>query len=148
MCVQLVVDLGHGLLKLADRHRGAHAGDDVFALRVHQVLAEEDVLAGGRIAREADAGAGVLAQVAEDHGLHVDGCAEPVVDVVDAAIGLGAIVLPAAEHGVARGDELLERILREVLAGFFLHQLLVLGDDLLQRFGLQIVVELDLLRGP
>ncbi len=42
-----------------------------------------------------------LAQVAEDHGLHVDGCAEPVVDVVDAAIGLGAVVLPASEDGVA-----------------------------------------------
>jgi hypothetical protein len=89
------------LLKLADRQRRAHAGDHVFALRVHQVLAEEDVLAGGRIAREADAGAGVLAQVAEDHGLHVDRCAQPVVDAVDAAIGLGAIVLPAPEDGVA-----------------------------------------------
>jgi UDP-N-acetylmuramate-alanine ligase len=51
------------------------------------------VLAGGGIAGEADAGAGGLAQVAEDHGLHVDGCAQPVVDVVDAAIGLGAVVL-------------------------------------------------------
>ena len=135
MSLQLLVDLGHRLLKLADGERRADAGDHVFALRVHQVLAEEHVLAGGGIAREAYAGAGVLAQVAEDHGLHVDGCAEPVVDAVDAAIGLGALVLPAPEYGVARGDQLLQRILREVLAGFFLHQLLVLGDDLLQRVG-------------
>ncbi len=97
------------------------------------------------IAREADAGAGVFAQVAENHGLHVDRGAQPVIDVVDAAIGLGALVLPAAEDGVAGLHELIQRILREFLAGFFLHQLLVLGDDLLQRFGLEFVVELDLL---
>ena len=106
---QLLVDLGHGALEFADGQRRADAGDHVFALRVHQVLAEEDVLAGGGIAREADAGAGVLAQVAEDHGLHVDRCAQPVVDVVDAAIGLGAIVLPAAEDGVAGLHQLIER---------------------------------------
>ena len=145
MVAELVVDLGHGLLEFADVQRGADAGDDVFALRVHQVLAEEDLLAGGGIAREADAGAGVLAEVAEDHGLHVDGGAQPVVDVVDAAIGLGAIVLPAAEHGVARLHELIERVLREVLAGLFLDELLVLGDDVLQRFGVEFVIELDLL---
>ena len=54
---ELLVGLGHGLLKLADVQRSADAGDDVFALRVHQVLAEEDLLAGGGIAGEADAGA-------------------------------------------------------------------------------------------
>ena len=98
---QLLVDSGHGALEFADGQRRADAGDHVFALRVHQVLAEEHVLAGGGIAGEADAGAGVFAQVAEDHGLHVDRCAQPVVDAVDAAIGLGALVLPTAEDGVA-----------------------------------------------
>ena len=102
------------------------------------------MLAGGGIAREADAGAGVFAQVAEDHGLHVDRCAQPVVDVVDAAIGLGAVVVPAAEDGVAGLDQLIQRTLRKVLAGLLADQLLVLGDDLLQRIGLQLVVELDL----
>ena len=131
-------------LELADRERGADAGDDVFALRVHQVLAEEYLLAGGGIAREADAGAGVFAEVAEDHGLDVDGGAQPVVDVVDAAIGLGAVVVPAPEDGVARLHELLERVLRKVLAGLFADELLVLGDDVLQRFGLEFVIELDL----
>ena len=145
---QMVVDLGHGAFKFADGERRADAGDDVFALRVHQVLAEEDVLAGGGIAREADAGAGVLAQVAEDHGLHVDRCAQPVVDVVDAAIGLGAIVLPAPEDGVAGLDQLIERALREVLAGLFPDQLLVLGDDFLAAHRAEFVVELDASRAP
>ena len=65
--------------------------------------------------------------------------------MVDAAIGLGAVVVPAPEDGVARLHELLERILREVLAGFLLHELFVFGDDVLQRVGLKLVVELDLL---
>jgi hypothetical protein len=112
----MVVNHGHGALKLADGERRPHARNHVLALRVHQVLAEEDVLAGGRIAREAYAGARVLAQVAEHHGLHVHGCAHPVVDAVDAAIGLGALVLPAPEHGVAGLHQLIQRILREVLA--------------------------------
>ncbi len=141
---QLLVDLGHRALKLADVQRRAYAGDDVLALRVHQVLAEEHVLASGGIAGEADAGTGVLAEIAEDHGLHVDGGAEPVIDVIDAAIGLGALVLPTAEDGVASLNELFDRLLREVLAGLFLHQLPVLGDDLLEGSGLQFVVELDL----
>jgi hypothetical protein len=136
------------LLKFADGQRSADARDHVLALRVHQVLAEEDVLAGGRIAREAHAGAGVLAQVAEDHGLHVDRCAQPVVDVVDAAIGLGAIVLPASEHGVAGLHQLIERALRKVLAGFLADQLLVLDDDFLAAPRVQIVVELDFFRAP
>ena len=38
-----------------DRIRGAHAGDDVFALRVHQKFAVENFFAGRRIARERDA---------------------------------------------------------------------------------------------
>ena len=102
------------------------------------------MLAGGGIAREAYAGAGVLAEVAEDHGLHVDGCAQPVVDVVDAAIGLGALVLPAPEHGIARRTSCSSGFCGKSLPVSFFDQLLVLGDDVLQRFGLEFVVELDL----
>ena len=45
---EMVVDLGHDALEFADGQRRAHAGDNVFALRVHQVLAEEHALAGWR----------------------------------------------------------------------------------------------------
>ena len=55
--MQLLVDLGHLLLELADRLGGADAGDDVLALGVDQVVAVEDVLAGVRVAGERDAGA-------------------------------------------------------------------------------------------
>ena len=100
--------------------RGADAGDHVLALRVHQVFAEEDLFAGRGIAGKADAGAGVLAHVAEDHALHVDRGAEPVVDVVDAAIGLGAVAIPTAEDGVAGLHQLLQRLLGKSLPVSFL----------------------------
>ncbi len=58
------------------RERRADAGDDVLALRVDEELAVELLLAGGRIARERDAGAGVVAEVAEHHRDDVDAGAE------------------------------------------------------------------------
>ena len=70
---QLLVDLGHLFLELADRLGRPDAGDDVFALGVDQVVAVELVLAGVRVAGERDAGARVVARVAEDHRLDVDG---------------------------------------------------------------------------
>ena len=45
---ELPVELRHFLRHRRDRLRRADAGDDVLALRVHQVLAEDDVLAGRR----------------------------------------------------------------------------------------------------
>jgi hypothetical protein len=53
--------------QLVDLLRGADAGHDVFALGVHQELAEQLLFAGGGVARERDAGAGGVAHVAEDH---------------------------------------------------------------------------------
>ena len=58
---------------------------------------------------------------------------------------LGAIVLPGAEHGIARQDELFARVLREVPLGVFLDDFLVLGDNLLQSLGVEIGVELGFL---
>src|SRR5208283_424663 len=104
---QLVVDLGLDLLQFRDVYRGANARDHVFALRVHQELAVELLVAGGWIASESDACAAGFAQVAEHHRLHVDGGPEEIVNVVDAALGLGAVVQPGAEHGIARHHQLL-----------------------------------------
>ena len=86
-------------LQLSRCRRGADAGDDVFALRVDQVLAAD--LASRRcdgVAREGDAGAGVVAHVAEDHRLHVDGGAEVVRDLLDLAVAERAVVVPASRR--------------------------------------------------
>ena len=105
---------------LRDGFGRAHAGDDVLALGVDEELAVELLRAVGRVARERDAGAGRVARVAIDHGLHVDGGAPLGGDVVLAAIDDGAVVHPGAEHGADRAPELLPRVLREVLAGALL----------------------------
>ena len=143
---QLLVNVGHGLLEFEDRNRSTDARDHVFALGIHQVFAVELLGAVGRIAGETHARAAGIAQVAVDHGLHVDGSAEHVVDIVNSAIVLGAIVQPGAEHGVARHDQLLVRILRKVLLGVLPDDLLVLLDDFLQSFRVKLGVELDLPR--
>ena len=142
---QLVVHLGHDFLQFEDRNRSADAGDHVFALRVHQELAVEFFRAGGGIAGKADAGAAGVAEIAEDHGLHVDRGAEHVVDIVDAAVVLGAIVLPGAEHGIARHDQLFVRVLRKVALGVLLDDLLVFLDHFLQRLGVEVGIELGFL---
>ncbi len=139
---KLVVDLGLHLLQLGDRHRRADASDHIFALRIHQELAVELFHARGRIAREANACAAGLAQVAEDHGLHVDRSAQHVVDVIHAAIVLGAVVAPGAEHGITRHHQLLMRVLRELVLGVLLDDFLILGNHFLQRLGVEVGIEL------
>ncbi len=94
----------------------ADAGDDVLALRVDEVFAEQRLFAGGGVAREGDAGAGALVQVAEHHRLDVDGGARRIGDVVHAAVDVRARVVPRAEHGLDRLDELLLRVGREIRA--------------------------------
>ena len=79
-------------------------------------LADQLLLAGGGVAGERNAGAGVIAQVAEDHQLNVDRGAPGVGDVVHAAIDIGAGVVPGAEHGLDGAHELLLGIGGEVLA--------------------------------
>ena len=134
---QLGVGRGHGVFHaalirlrafLGHRLRRADAGDDILALRVDQVFAVEDVLTGRGIAGEADAGRAILAHIAEDHRLDVHGRAPIGGDVVQAAIGVGARVHPAAEHRADRAPQLGVRILREGLAGNLLHHVLVAGD--------------------
>src|SRR6185312_16343068 len=94
---ELVVHMRHDFVQFRDVHRSADAGDNVLALRVHQKLAVKFFFAGGGIACEAYAGAAGVAEVSVNHGLHVDGSAEHVVNVVDSAVVLGAVVLPGAE---------------------------------------------------
>ena len=120
---ELAVDLGHDALHLGEVHRRADAGDDVFALGVDEVVAVEDLLAGAGVAREADAGAGIVAGVAEDHLHDVDGGAEEAGDFLHAAVGDGFFRHPGAEHGADGAPELLDGIFGEVLAGLLLGRL-------------------------
>ena len=94
-------------LQVRDRFGSAHAGDNVFALRVDQEFAIENLPAGGRVARECDARSGIRPGVAEHHGLNVHGRAPFLGDVIFPAINDRAIVHPGSEDGGERSFQLL-----------------------------------------
>src|SRR4051812_33097463 len=139
---KLVVNFRHDFFELEDVNRGANAGHDIFTLRIQQKLTIELLVTRCRIAREPNSRAARISQVAIDHRLHVDRCTEVVGNVINSAIVLGAVVLPGPEDGVASHNKLLMRILREILLGRFLYDLLVLLDDFLQRLRVEFSVEL------
>ena len=102
----------------------ADAGHHVLALGVDEPLAVELVLAGGRVAREGHAGGRGVAQVAEDHALHVAGGAPIAGDALDLAIGNGPAAFPTLEHRADGAPKLLVGIVGE-LAAQDLHNLLL-----------------------
>ena len=138
--LELGVDRRHVGLHLADLRRGPDAGDDVLALGVGEVLAEEHLLAGVRVAGERDAGARVVAHVAVDHRHDVDRGAEVVGDLLVVAVVDGALAEPAGEDGLDGEVELLVRIAREVAAGVLADDPLRLLDDLAQGGGVEVGV--------
>ena len=115
---QLLVALGEVVAHRVERLGDADAGDDVFALRVGEEVAVRRVLARRRVARERDAGAGVVALVAEHHRLHVDRGAEIVGDALEPPVVARPAAVPRLEHGFDRVAELLLRVGREVDARF------------------------------
>ena len=142
---EIGISLRELIRHLGDRHRGADAGDDVFALRVHEELAHELLLAGRGVAGEGDAGAGVVVQVAEDHRHDVDGGAPAVGDVVVTAIDVRARVVPRTEHGADSFVKLDLRVGREIVADLRLVLGLELAGELLEVGGGEVDVELDAL---
>ena len=125
---------------LGERMRGSDPRHDILALRIDQELPVELLPASGGIAREGNAGRRGGTEIAEDHGLHVDGRAPVFGDAVEAAIGRGAGIGPAQEDPGNRLPELHVRILREALAQFLLDHLLVQADDVLPFDGGKISV--------
>ncbi len=142
---KLVVNLRHILLEVADRGRSAHAGDNVLALRVDQIFAEQRLFTGGRIAGERNACAGAFAGVAEHHLLDVDGSAPVIRDFIHTAVNIGARVVPGTENSLDGFHELDLRIAREVLALFLAVERLEAADKLLHVLGGQLDILLDAL---
>ena len=136
--LELGVHLRHLGLHLGDLRGGPDAGDDVLALGVGEVLAEQDLLARVRVPRERDARPGVVAHVAEDHRHDVDRRAEVVGDGLVLAVVAGPLAEPAREHGLDREIELLGWVLREIAARVGLDDRLELGDEVLQGGGVEV----------
>ena len=107
------------------RHLGgrARAGDDIFTLRVEQVLTVEFLLTGGRVAREGHArAADAVGDVAVDHHLHVGSGAPRVRVAVVIAVVHRTLAIPALEDGFDAQLKLLVGVVREGLAGELLAQ--------------------------
>ena len=122
---ELVVRLLVQLLQVGERDGVADARDDVLALRVLQVVAVHALRPRGGVTGERDAGAGVLAHVAEDHRADVDRGAEVAGDPLLAAVEHGPLGVPRLEDRPHREVELLARVLRELAAGVLEDQRLV-----------------------
>ncbi len=83
----------------------------------------------------------LVAHVAEDHHLDVDGGAQVVADVGGVAIVDGALAEPTVEDGAGGQFQLLVGVLREVTVGVRLDDALeTFGDDL-PLFGVQFDVD-------
>ena len=137
---ELVIGLGELLGHLGDGHGGTHAGHHVLALGVGQELAHQLLCAGGGVTGKGNAGAAVVAHVAEGHGLDVDGSTPGVGDIVVAAVHVGAGVVPGTEHGLDGAHQLLLGIGGEVLTDLGLVLGLELHGQLLQVGGIQLHV--------
>ena len=113
--LELPVNLGHGFLHFAQRHGSSNASDNVFALSVHQVIAIEDFLAGTRVARKADARAGSIAGIPEDHLHDVDGRTEETGDFLHAPVRDCLLRHPGTENRADCSPQLVDRIVRKTL---------------------------------
>src|SRR5262249_46387946 len=132
-----------GLACLVDRQRRSDPGDDVFALRVREPLAVEDLPAGGRIAGEADSGRRGFAHVAEDHRLDVDSRTPLIGNFLYAAVFDRALAVPRLKDRADTSPELLHRILGKRLAENFEHLPLVALDQRAQIVGGEVCILLD-----
>src|SRR5215831_5610473 len=120
--------------------RCMYAGNNVFTLRIDQILTVKHFFAGSRIAGESNASRAGVAPVAEHHRLHVDSSAPFVGNSILAPINYGAVIVPGTEHCSDRSPELLAWILRKVFSGTLLDQLFKSGDQGLEMFDSQISI--------
>ena len=96
-------------------HRCPHARDDVFSLRLREVLTVRLIRAVSRIAREAHAGARVVVDVPENHLLYVYRRAAKTSDAIDLAILDRARRVPRFQN---RDDALFQLFHRVLLEDF------------------------------
>ena len=143
MSQQLVVAALVDLFQIGQRHRVADAGHDVLALRVLQVVPVDALRAGGRVAGERHAGAGVHAQIAEHHRDDVHRGAQVGRDPFLAPVDHRPRGVPRVEHRANREVHLLARFLRELATGVLDHDLLERLDEPAQVGGVEVQVTRD-----
>ena len=138
---ELLVYIGVGLSELIDAGGGPDAGDDVFALGIHEELTEQSLFAGGGVACEGNACTGVVVEVSEYHRHYADGCSPAGGDLIHLAVEDGPLIVPGTEHGLDGSHELDVGVLRELFAELLVVELAEQLKHLFQIF----CVELDIL---
>ena len=138
--LELLERLGEFLCHLRDGHRSTNACNNVLALCVGQELAHELLFAGGGVTGERNAGAAVVAHVAECHGLYVNGSTPGIGNVVVAAVNVCSGVVPGTEYCHHGAHQLLLGIIREVSADLLFVFSLELVSQLLEVFGVEVNV--------
>jgi hypothetical protein len=113
---ELVEESRRSLLELFDGVGGADSCHDVLALGAFQVVSLEDRLSRRPVPGHAHAGGRALAEVAEDHGLDVDGGSQVVGNARGVPVVDGPLAVPRAEHGLRGTTQLLPGVSREVVA--------------------------------
>ena len=116
---------------------------DAGYLRIEQVLAVEDFFAGTGVACERYASTAIIARIAENHALHVDGGAQPVRDFVEVAVVDDAFVVPRREDSLDGFVELIVDISEERLTRLLLGHGLEVYNQPFQIFSWQLGIDLD-----
>ena len=133
------------LFKLIDCLGRSYAGNNVFALSVHEELAEQLLFAGSRVACKRNACSGIVAHIAEYHHLNVYSRTPVVRDIVHLSVNDGPWVVPAAEYGLYGRNKLFLRIRREISTQFFLVEGLEANYKLTHVSLVKLGVEIDFL---
>ena len=102
---------GHFLGQSGNWMRRAHPRHDVFPLCIDQILAVENFLAAGGIARESHARRARFAHIAENHRLDVDRRAPIVGDAIFSPVNNRTIIHPRTKDCADRAPKLFLRVL-------------------------------------
>ena len=139
--LELFPNFGHVVLQRSfDLLRAADTGNNVFALSVNQVVASDSLDASGAVAGKSNAGGAVVAHVAEDHRLNVDGGSPGVRNRVCTTINDSAVVHPASENGADSSPNLFHRFFREVFASLSFNSGFEFGNQFFKSFSRQVAV--------
>src|SRR2546421_2869003 len=98
--LELPVDLWKVLLHAHDLRGCANARYHVLALGIEQVFSIEFLLACARVTGESYTCAAVIAHIAKDHALDVNGGAQVMGDLVEVAVVDGSLIVPLGEESI------------------------------------------------
>ena len=130
---------------LFDALGSARSGNDVFALRVDEIITAKAGTSIGTIACESDSRGTVIAEITEDHCLNVGGGTPVVRNTVLTAIHHRSVVHPAAKDGSDAAPKLFHGIFGEVDPRMFFDDAFEVDNDLLDRVDAETRLMLNIL---